>query len=381
MMIDSVSHRVAATQPGAAVKLQVQNLRKLYGDFEALSPASLEVRQGEFMTLLGPSGSGKTTLLMMVAGLVMPTSGDIRIDGKVATFVPPSKRDIGMVFQNYALFPHLTVFENIAFPLRMRRKPEAEVRKEVMRVLEIVELPHVAQRSPRALSGGQQQRIALARSIVYAPSIILMDEPLGALDKRLRDQLQIEIKNIHKTLGTTILYVTHDQQETLTMSDRICLMNHGRIEQVGTPYELYFQPKTEFGATFLGESNIIPITDVTAAGAGLSFAAAALGPARLGATTSTVPAAQAAKIMLRPEWLTVSTAKPADGVNVVAGTVKDIVFTGEVTRFFVVTKGGAILTCAQLTRPGDHDIAIGTDVQVSWPYERTYMLAAEGASS
>lgn len=382
MNIINMGGAAGAIQAQTPMKLQVDRLRKSYGNFEALTPADLEIHQGEFMTLLGPSGSGKTTLLMMVAGLVQPSGGDIYIDGKLATNVPSSKRDIGMVFQNYALFPHLTVFENIAFPLRMRRRSEADIRKEVMRVLEIVELPHVAQRSPRALSGGQQQRIALARSIVYAPSIILMDEPLGALDKRLRDQLQIEIKNIHKSLGTTILYVTHDQQETLTMSDRICLMNHGRIEQVGTPAELYFSPETEFGAVFLGESNIVDISNVVSGPEGITFSAPQMNAAGL---SCPVPSHQnvstASKIMLRPEWLTVSKAHPGSEFNVVSGTVKDTVFTGEVTRYFVTTPGGAILTAAQLTRPGEEDIAAGTEVFVSWPRTRTYLLPGEGRPS
>ncbi|MCS0494527.1 ABC transporter ATP-binding protein [Ancylobacter sp. MQZ15Z-1] len=366
---------------GRAVKLQVEKLAKHYGEFTALSPSSLDVHQGEFLTLLGPSGSGKTTLLMMVAGLVVPSGGEIRIDGRVATSVPPSKRDIGMVFQNYALFPHLTVFENIAFPLRMRRVPEAQIRKDVMRVLEMVELPHVAERVPRALSGGQQQRIALARCIVYAPSIILMDEPLGALDKRLRDQLQIEIKNLHKSLGTTILYVTHDQQETLTMSDRICLMNHGRIEQVGTPTDLYFTPKTEFGAAFLGESNILPIADVTASDGGISFTLPLDGHVRMSAPHSTVAPADAAKIMLRPEWLSVTVAPPQEAFNSVRGKVADIIFTGEVTRYFVSTGSGTPLAASQLTRPGDRAINVGDDVYISWPRERTYVLAREGAAA
>ena len=195
----------------------------------ALAGADVELREGEFLTLLGPSGSGKTTLLMMVAGLIQPDAGEVWIDGRLATYAPPFRRDVGMVFQNYALFPHLTVAENIAFPLRMRRVPEATIRQEVQRVLEIVRLPDVAGRLPRALSGGQQQRIALARCMVYKPSIILMDEPLGALDKKLREQLQLEIKQLHGDLGITVLYVTHDQEEAMVMSDRICLMNDGRV--------------------------------------------------------------------------------------------------------------------------------------------------------
>ncbi|MFL5337692.1 MAG: ABC transporter ATP-binding protein, partial [Geminicoccaceae bacterium] len=239
------------------VKLAVRNVSKTYGPVTALAGTSLDMAEGEFLTLLGPSGSGKTTLLMLIAGLVQPSGGEIWIDGKLATFAEPEKRDIGVVFQNYALFPHLTIAENIAFPLHMRRMKAETIKQEVARVLDIVQLPHVAGRLPRELSGGQQQRIALARCIVYHPSIILMDEPLGALDRKLRDRMQIEIKSLHRRLGITILYVTHDQDEAMAMSDRICLMNQGWIEQIGSPDELYFQPATRFAADFLGESNFI----------------------------------------------------------------------------------------------------------------------------
>ncbi len=237
-------------------KLRTLNVRKTYGTVVALEAASIEMNEGEFLTLLGPSGSGKTTLLMAIAGINNPDSGEIWIDDKLATYLPPFKRDLGMVFQNYALFPHMTIFDNIAFPLRMRKMDMKLIRKEIARVLEIVELGHVAKRYPRELSGGQQQRIALARCIVYKPSIILMDEPLGALDKKLRGTLQREIKQLHENLGITVLYVTHDQEEAMVMSDRICVMNDGRIDQIGTPNELYFHPSTVFSADFLGESNL-----------------------------------------------------------------------------------------------------------------------------
>ena len=237
--------------------LKITGLSKRYGDVVALAPTDLEVAQGEFLTLLGPSGSGKTTLLSLIAGLATPDGGQLLIDGKDATYGAPYERDIGMVFQNYALFPHMTVAENIAFPLKMRKVDAASARKRAAEALELVRLPHVAQRFPRELSGGQQQRIALARCLVYRPAIVLMDEPLGALDKKLRDQMQLEIKRIHRELKTTIVYVTHDQEEAMTMSDRICLMNHGKIEQLGTPSELYFRPRTLFVADFLGESNLL----------------------------------------------------------------------------------------------------------------------------
>ncbi|MBB1652067.1 ABC transporter ATP-binding protein, partial [Delftia sp. UME58] len=230
---------------------------KRYGDFVALAPTHLDVARGEFLTLLGPSGSGKTTLLSLIAGLAQPDEGRVLIDGADVTYGAPYERDIGMVFQNYALFPHMSIEENIAFPLKMRKVPAAEARRRAHEALEMVRLPHVASRLPRELSGGQQQRIALARCMVYRPAIILMDEPLGALDKKLRDQMQLEIKRIHRELGTTIVYVTHDQEEAMTMSDRICLMNGGAIEQLGTPADLYFRPRTLFVADFLGESNLL----------------------------------------------------------------------------------------------------------------------------
>ena len=227
---------------------------------------TLTSREGEFLTLLGPSGSGKTTLLSLIAGLAHADEGQVLIDGTDVTYSAPYERDIGLVFQNYALFPHMTVEENIAFPLQMRKLGTAEARRKVAEVLEIVRLPHVAKRFPRELSGGQQQRIALARCMVYRPAIILMDEPLGALDKKLREQMQLEIKRIHRELGATVVYVTHDQEEAMTMSDRICLMNAGRIEQLGTPGDLYFRPRSLFVADFLGESNLLPAEVMNVAG-------------------------------------------------------------------------------------------------------------------
>ena len=365
----------------AAPKLRVDRVRKSYGGFVALQETSLELREGEFLTLLGPSGSGKTTLLMMVAGLTAPDAGSIHIDGKLATHAPPFRRDIGMVFQNYALFPHLSVADNIAFPLRMRRMKEAAVRQEVARVLELMQLPHVADRMPRQLSGGQQQRVALARCIVYRPSIILMDEPLGALDKKLRDGLQVEIKRLHRQLGTTILYVTHDQQETLTMSDRVCLMNHGCIEQIGTPGELYFRPRSVFAADFLGESNILPATLTARDGDGVVVHCPGLG----GTVHARGPAAAAAgapgtalRIMVRPECLVVRAgARP--GLNSVAGTVREVIFTGGVTRTIVETAAHATLTVDGLTREDALAVAPGRDILIQWQPEHTVLLPDEPA--
>ena len=323
------------------------------------------------MTLLGPSGSGKTTLLMMVAGLLAPTSGRISIDGRPATYTPPFQRDIGMVFQSYALFPHLTIFENIAFPLRMRRLSNSEIDRAVGRVLELVQLPHVANRYPRQISGGQQQRIALARCIVYNPSIILMDEPLGALDKRLRDQLQVEIKRIHTQVGTTILYVTHDQHEAMAMSDRVCLMSAGRIDQLGTPEELYFRPRTEFAADFLGESNIIAGRVVASGADGVVEGAGGL-RVRAQVDPALAPG-RTVKAVIRPESLRIL--QPGEiAENVAEGVLAESLFIGGVCRLYVSIADDLVLSLKQLTDGGAAVPPPGTRIRVGWRGDHTLVL-------
>jgi mannopine transport system ATP-binding protein len=235
----------------------VRDLSKSYGPATAVSGVSINVRAGEFLSLLGPSGSGKTTLLMMIAGFEAPTAGAIHIDDRDITELAPNKRNIGMVFQRYALFPHMSVADNIAFPLRMRRTPKAELRRRVEAALALVRLENYGNRLPGQLSGGQQQRVAVARALVFEPPVMLMDEPLGALDKNLREQMQIEIKRIQRRVGVTVIYVTHDQEEALTMSDRIAILDEGRLAQVGTPIELYDQPGSPFVASFIGKMNFL----------------------------------------------------------------------------------------------------------------------------
>ena len=237
--------------------VRLQNLAKQFGSVTAVDSVSLDISRGEFITLLGPSGSGKTTTLMMVAGFEVPTAGEIYIAGEPMAYKPPYKRDIGMVFQNYALFPHMKVHDNIAFPLNNRKVPKPKTDQKVNAALDLVKLAGFGSRNPKQLSGRQQQRVALARALVFDPSVLLMDEPLGALDKKLREHMQLEIKRIQETLGITVIYVTHDQSEALTMSDRIVVMNEGRIEQVGTPSELYEGPANRFVADFIGESNFL----------------------------------------------------------------------------------------------------------------------------
>jgi putative spermidine/putrescine transport system ATP-binding protein len=241
-----------------ARSLILTNLVKSYdGRQNAVDRIDLTVKAGEFVSFLGPSGSGKTTTLMMIAGFEQPTSGTISMDGQPIERVPAYERNIGMVFQNYALFPHMSVRNNVAFPLRIRRMPKQEMAKRVDRALQMVGLGVFGERYPAELSGGQQQRVALARALVFEPGLILLDEPLGALDKSLREQMQVELKRIHKELGVTMIYVTHDQTEAMTMSDRIAVFNAGRIEHLGTPTEVYFKPRTRFVASFIGDSNLL----------------------------------------------------------------------------------------------------------------------------
>jgi len=356
---------------GLATKLSIRSVGKSYGPVLALADASLDLTEGEFLTLLGPSGSGKSTLLMIVAGLIQPTAGEVWIGGKLSTYEPPNKRDIGMVFQNYALFPHLTIEENIAFPLKMRRMPAAQAAEEVRRVLEIVQLPHVAGRLPKELSGGQQQRIALARCMVYRPSIILMDEPLGALDRKLRDRMQLEIKQLHKRLGITVLYVTHDQEEALAMSDRICLMKAGRIEQIGSPEELYFRPRTEFAADFLGESNIIAGRVVASGADGVVE-----GPGGLRVRAQIDPAlapGRTVKAVIRPESLRIL--QPGEiAENVAEGVLAESLFIGGVCRLYVSIADDLVLSLKQLTDGGATVPPAGTRIRVGWRGDHTLVL-------
>jgi putative spermidine/putrescine transport system ATP-binding protein len=355
-------------------KLTVRDLCKTYGPVVALTEANFDLEEGEFLTLLGPSGSGKTTMLMIIAGLIQPDRGEVWIDGKLATFAPSYKRDIGMVFQNYALFPHMTVYENIAFPLRMRHMADDKIRQEVGGVLDIVRLPQVADRLPRALSGGQQQRIALARCMVYRPSIILMDEPLGALDKKLRDQMQLEIKQLHTELGITVLYVTHDQEEAMIMSDRICLMNEARIEQMGTPADLYFKPRTAFAAGFLGESNLLEATVESIADGRATVKTPDGALVRAPAAAGLAPG-QSVKLMVRPERLSVL--GPGDAAeNVVEGTLDQVIMVGGVTKYYARVTGERSVSATCLTHGPVAGLERGQRVRLGWSADSTVLLPA-----
>jgi putative spermidine/putrescine transport system ATP-binding protein len=344
--------------------IEVRDLTKHYGDMAALDSVSLSVRKGEFVTLLGPSGSGKSTLLNLISGMATPSRGEIFIDGVNATHLPTNERGLGMVFQNYALMPHMSVFQNIAFPLQVRHVNKAEIRERVMAVLKLIQLEHVAERRPRELSGGQQQRISLARCIVYNPALILMDEPLGALDKKLREDMQLEIKRLHGELGVTMLYVTHDQDEALTMSDRIVLMRNGKIEQQGEPEALYFKPDSVFTADFIGSSNLFHGSLVdTADGLCLRTPMADLPLAR---GHSTLTSGSDAVLLVRPENIRVGPPGTEPDHPSLPATLKDSVVMGGVVRHFLDVAGGLTVIAQELNQPGRERLAKGSAVKLTW---------------
>ena len=373
---------MTAIQPKSA-KLVVEGLCKRYGATTALEPSSLSVAEGEFLTLLGPSGSGKTTLLQLICGLVEASEGRVVIDGRDQSNMPVHQRDIGLVFQHYALFPHLTVAENIAFPLKMRGRPSAEIASRVASTLDMVHLGHLAGRFPRELSGGQQQRVALARCFVYQPSIILMDEPLGALDKKLREHMQIEIKRLHRESGATIVYVTHDQEEALAMSDRIAVMSAARVAQVGTPADIYENPRTEFVAGFIGEANLFDgQAGKRGSGEVATWTVTAADGARFGVPDHPgIQEGAAVRIAVRPEWLDLFEpgAVPA-GENALPGTVRDIVYLGETMHVVVTLSDGRLVRVAlrnewQLLNPLRW--RRGDSVLVAWRPEDCQVLEPE----
>jgi putative spermidine/putrescine transport system ATP-binding protein len=309
--------------------IRFERVSKSFGTLRVIDDLSLDIAAGEFVSLLGPSGSGKTTLLMMLAGFEQVTSGAIWIDGGRVDQLPPHRRDMGVVFQNYALFPHMTVADNIAFPLEMRRVGKAETEERVSRALDMVQLSGMRERRPHQLSGGQQQRVALARALVFEPSVVLMDEPLGALDKQLREQMQLDIRALHKRLGLTIAFVTHDQSEALTMSDRVAVFSRGRIEQIGTPREVYDRPATRFVAEFIGETNLVQGTVESHEG---PVAVVRLDKGS-GVIRVVADSAAAGRVLVsvRPERITL-TSGAAAGDNAWPTTVLDSVYQGDHVR-------------------------------------------------
>jgi len=344
------------------IKMRALRLSKRYGGTTALHPVDLDVRTGELLTLLGPSGSGKTTLLQIICGLVEPSSGELFIDGVDRTHAPSHQRDVGVVFQNYALFPHLSVYENIAFPLQMRRVDRDAIRAKVMRVLEMVGLGSFSARFPRELSGGQQQRVALARCLVYQPSLVLMDESLSALDRKLRESMQVEIKRIHRETGTTIIFVTHDQEEALALSDRVCLMNAGRIEQIGTPAEIYEQPQSTFAADFIGISN-----KIRGRVAGDGWLSSADGRIPVPAADSARALSAEATISIRPEYIEL-----VEQGGYVDGEVIEQIYAGSETRLLVKLGSGTVMTVRQAA--GSRARHVGATVSLQWRESHSRLL-------
>ncbi|HEX5598355.1 MAG TPA: ABC transporter ATP-binding protein [Micromonosporaceae bacterium] len=361
-----------STTPLSGASVSVRGVTKQYRDSWALNNVSLDIEAGEFITLLGSSGSGKSTLLNIIAGFTKADTGTVQVDGRDLTRVPPHRRELGMVFQHYALFPHMSVFENVAFPLRRRRVQKQELTRRVQEALDLVELGHLGKRMPAQLSGGQQQRVALARSIVFRPRVLLMDEPLGALDKRLREQLQMEIKRLHRELGITFVFVTHDQEEALAMSDRIALLRHGEIVQVGTPDELYERPTQLYAAQFLGESNVFHGTVERGIfrepDSGINI--------QVDAAFADGPAA----VVLRPEKVQVllpQDAVPA-GCNALNGTIDEVIYLGSERRFDVGLPGDRRLISRVRSTDRNGGVGPGTPVVVCWdPADALVISAAD----
>ncbi|RWD77380.1 MAG: ABC transporter ATP-binding protein [Mesorhizobium sp.] len=317
--------------------LSIHKLRKAFGAFTAVHDVTLDIPKGEFLTFLGPSGSGKSTTLYAIAGFQDPTSGDVLLQGKSLLSVPSHKRNIGMVFQRYTLFPHLSVAENVAFPLRVRRRPDAEVKRKVAHMLALVRLENFAERLPAALSGGQQQRVALARALAYDPPILLMDEPLSALDKKLREEIQAEIRRIHRETGVTILYVTHDQEEALHLSDRIALFRDGRIEQIGTGEDLYLRPATDFVAGFIGNSNFLAAEHIETVNGAAVLRLVGGSIIKGVRARDELKRGQKAKLMVRPEAFRMT---PVSGNASLAVEIVEAAFFGDRRRVVARTASG-----------------------------------------
>jgi len=342
--------RADATEPGPAVRLR--RIRKAFGAIVAADGIDLEIGEGEFFTMLGPSGSGKTTLLRMIAGFELPDDGRIELSGADVTGQPPYLRNVNTVFQDYALFPHMTVLENVEYGLRVRRVPRADRRARAERALGLVRLTGLGQRRPVQLSGGQRQRVALARAIVNEPEVLLLDEPLGALDLKLRQEMQTELKRIQREVGITFVYVTHDQEEALTMSDRVAIMNRGRIEQLGSPTEVYERPATEFVAGFIGVSNLIE--------------------------------RDGRRITIRPEKVRLLEEgdPPPSGARVEPGTIVEATYLGVLTRFVVALDSGDKLVAARqnLETAGNEVDSTGRRVRVSWRPDHEYEITPQSPS-
>ncbi len=360
--------------------ISVRNLSKHFGPIKAVDDVSFDIRRGEFFSLLGPSGCGKTTLMRIIAGFQEATAGDVRIDGQPMGNIPPHARPVNMVFQNYAIFPHLTVQQNIAFGLRKERLPKQEMNRRVEEALEMIKLPGYGPRSANQLSGGQQQRIALARALVKRPKVLLLDEPLGALDKKLREQMQLELRDLQKSVGITFVFVTHDQEEAMTMSDRIAVMNEGRALEIGTPSQLYERPGSHFVADFLGSMNFFDGRIVGIENGAALVETKELGRVVINSSAAGIERDSNVVVAIRPENISVSTEPVKEGSNTLRGYVDTAAFLGDRSHLYVsVNDGhGKILTLVQ--NLGGEASRIGGqsgEVWLSWNEDAGILLPAK----
>jgi putative spermidine/putrescine transport system ATP-binding protein len=356
--------------------LVLTDVQKRFGEFVAVESFNLAAERGEFVSFLGPSGCGKTTTLRMIAGFEQPTTGRITIDGRDVTYVAPNQRNVGMVFQSYALFPNMTVADNVGFGLRVRKRPADQIRKRVTELLDIVNLGEKGTRYPYQLSGGQQQRVALARALAFEPQVLLLDEPLSALDAKIRVALRHEIRSIQRQLGITTVYVTHDQEEALSLSDRVVVMSEGRMEQVGTPFEIYNFPTTAFVASFVGTLNVLPGVVVNASAGELTVAGQ---PVKLVATFEGTSGREV-KVALRPEM--VSLGQGATGENHLTGKVTDVSFLGSIVRIRVGLAGpngsdGPTVVLDEFNEPTLKLPNLGDTATVNFPQEGPLVLDAK----
>ena len=365
-------HRVAAAE-GQRLGVQLQGVSKWYGHLAAIRDLALEVRSGEFLTLLGPSGSGKTTTLMMVAGFATPSAGRILIDGRDVTDEPPHRRGIGVVFQSYALFPHLTVARNVAFPLEARGVARRDIAPRVRRALDLVKLGDLAERYPAQLSGGQQQRVALARAFVFEPSLLLMDEPLGALDKKLRQHMQMELIKLKSQLDVTVIYVTHDQEEALVMSDRVVVMADGVIQQIGTPADLYSRPANRFVADFIGEANIL---EGTLRSVGEAFEIEIPDGTVFAAAGAAVATGERVAVVVRPESVVLGPAAAACR-NAFEGRVEQAIYVGDALRYVMQLPSGQSISAKLPHRAGGDAIAVGDRIRLGWDVESAWVVPCD----
>ena len=358
-----------ASATGPSVIATFRNVYKNYGAYIAISDLNLDVYNGEFLTLLGPSGSGKTTTLMMLAGFEKPNSGAIHVGGENVTQHAAYDRGMGVVFQSYALFPHMTVAENLAFPLAVRKIPKVERDRLVTRMLDLIQLPSVGDRKPQQLSGGQQQRVALARALVYEPRIVLMDEPLGALDKALRETMQMELKSLHARLGITFVYVTHDQDEALTMSNRIAVFNKGKIAQIAPPEVLYRRPADRFVAGFVGEANLVDV-EILEVAAGRATVKTRDGAILSGIASGDLTVGNSAAIFSRPEEVKITPAS----TNSLNGKVTSVIFHGDHLRIHIITDAGEVIHIKENSAGRNGQLQAGDRVALKFPEESCVII-------